>query len=193
MSFADDYRSYAKEKGAEQLYGALCQVPHKGAQSFYQACVFLKFIQFTLRCNRNNHITLGGFDKYMFPYFESDLNRGVSEDELFETLEDFRPVVEENNLILFQAHPFRCNMTVIDQSLVDGVEVYNGHGDHNSSNDIAYRWAEKYSLRKLSGSDFHGNLTLEPGGVYFDEYLTDSYQVAEALRNGKYELKIFEK
>lgn len=89
LAFADDYRCYAKENGAEQLYGALCQVPHKGAQSFYQACVFLKFIQFTLRCNRNNHITLGGFDKYMLPYFEADLDRGVSEDELFETLEDF--------------------------------------------------------------------------------------------------------
>ena len=72
-----------------ELYDALCTVPHKGAKSFYQACVFLKFIQFTLRCNRNDHITLGGFDKYMLPYFEADLSAGVSEDELFETLEDF--------------------------------------------------------------------------------------------------------
>ncbi len=89
LVLADDYREYAKEKGATRLYEALCQVPHKEAQSFYQACVFMKFIQFTLRCNRSNHITLGGFDKYMLPYFEADLARGVSEEELFETLEDF--------------------------------------------------------------------------------------------------------
>lgn len=89
LAFSDKYRDYAREHGASELYEALCRVPHKGAQSFYQACVFMKFIQFTLRCNRNEHVTLGGFDKYMLPYFEADLKRGVSEDELFETLEDF--------------------------------------------------------------------------------------------------------
>lgn len=89
LALADRYRDYAKAHGAPQLYEALCTVPHLPAQSFYQACVFLKFIQFTLRCNRNPHITLGGFDKYMLPYFEADLARGVSEEDLFETLEDF--------------------------------------------------------------------------------------------------------
>ena len=84
-------------------------------------------------------------------------------------------------------------MTVIDQSLLDGVEVYNGHGDHNSSNDIAYKWAQKYSHRMLSGSDFHGNDTMEPGGVYFEDYVKTSKDVAEALRAGKYSLKVFKK
>lgn len=89
LALSDKYRDYAKEQGSVELYEALCQVPHKAANSFYQACVFMKFIQFTLRCNRNSHITLGGFDKYMLPYFEADLAAGVSEDELFEILEDF--------------------------------------------------------------------------------------------------------
>lgn len=89
LAIADRYRAHAKEMGAHKLYEALCTVPHQPAKSFYQACVFLKFLQFTLRCNRNSHITLGGFDKYMLPYFEADLARGVSEEELFETLEDF--------------------------------------------------------------------------------------------------------
>ena len=89
LAFADRYREYAKKKGAKRLYLALCRVPHHAPESFYEACVFIKFIIFTLRCNRNNHITLGGFDKYMYPYFEADLARGVGEDELFETLEEF--------------------------------------------------------------------------------------------------------
>ncbi len=89
LDFADRYRDYAKEQGAHELYGALCQVPREGARSFYEACVFMKFIQFTLRCNQNPHITLGGFDKYMLPYFEADIAKGVSEEELFEILEDF--------------------------------------------------------------------------------------------------------
>ena len=89
LALSDKYRDLAKKQGATELYDALCTVPRKGAKSFYQACVFLKFIQFTLRCNRNEHITLGGFDKYMLPYFEADIAAGVSENELFETLEDF--------------------------------------------------------------------------------------------------------
>lgn len=89
LELADKYRDHAKAHGAEELYNALCKVPRKGASSFYEACVMIKFLQFTLRCNRNNHITLGGFDKYMLPYFEADLARGVSEDALFEVLEDF--------------------------------------------------------------------------------------------------------
>lgn len=132
----------------------------------------------------DNDYLLYGFDEDFV--FSRDLVH-------FETLEDFRPVVEENNLILFQAHPFRCNMTVIDQSLVDGVEVYNGHGDHNSSNDIAYHWAQKNGHRMLSGSDFHGNDTMEPGGVYFEELPKDSKDVARLLREGKYQLKTYTK
>ncbi len=133
--------------------------------------------------NDNDYLVYGFDEDFVI---NNDLTR-------YNDPEEFRPVVEENNLIIFQAHPFRIGMTVVDPELLDGVEVYNGHGDHNSRNKIAYQWSELHSLRKLSGSDFHGNLTLEPGGVYFEEYLTDSKQVAKALREGRYSLKIFEK
>lgn len=89
LHLADRYRDCAKEQGAQALYTALCHVPHKGATSFYEACVFLKFLHFTLRCNRNPHLTLGGFDRYMYPYFQADLAAGVPEDALFECLEEF--------------------------------------------------------------------------------------------------------
>ncbi len=130
----------------------------------------------------DNDYLLYGFDEDFI------LSRDLTQ---YKSLEDFRPVIEENGLIIFQAHPFRCGMTVVDQRLLDGIEVYNGHGNHNSSNDIAYKWAKKYSHRMLSGSDYHGVETMEPGGVYFEEYLTNSKEVAEALRAGKYSLKIF--
>lgn len=148
--------------------------------------------------DENFHIILGmelrfleNDNDYLVYGFDEDfvLNNNLT---LYNDPEEFRPVVEENNLIIFQAHPFRIGMTVIDPELLDGVEVYNGHGDHYSRNKIANKWAELHSLRKLSGSDFHGNITLEPGGVYFDEYYTDSKQVAKALREGNYSLKIYE-
>lgn len=148
--------------------------------------------------DENFHIILGmelrfleNDNDYLVYGFDEDfvLNNDLTQ---YNDPEEFRPVVEANNLIIFQAHPFRIGMTVVDPELLDGVEVYNGHGDHYSRNTVAYKWAEMHGLRKISGSDFHGNLSLEPGGVYFDEYLTDSKQVAEALREGKYSLKIYE-
>ncbi|MBQ7120968.1 MAG: PHP domain-containing protein [Clostridia bacterium] len=131
--------------------------------------------------NDNDYLVYGFDEDFVI---NNDLTR-------YNDPEEFRPVIEANNLIMFQAHPFRIGMTVVDPELLDGVEVYNGHGDHDSRNDIALKWAEKHGLRKLSGSDFHGNLSLEPGGIYFEEYLTDSKQVAEALRSGKYTLKVY--
>lgn len=109
------------------------------------------------------------------------------------TLEDFMPIAKENNLAVFQAHPFRTGMEVKAPGIVDGVEVYNGHGNHDSRNDIAYHWAEKFGFRKLSGSDFHGVTTMEPGGVYFEEDINDSKDVAKALLENRYTLKIFTK
>ena len=130
----------------------------------------------------DNDYLLYGFDEDFV--FSMDLAH-------FESIEDFRPVIEKNNLIIFQAHPFRFNMTVTDPELVDGIEVYNGHGGHNSSNDIAYHWAKKYNKRMISGSDFHYVNFMEPGGIYFEDYVKDSKEVAEALRNSRYSLKIY--
>ena len=108
----------------------------------------------------------------------------------FETLEDFRPFALEHKLTVFQAHPFREGMTVIDWELVDGIEVYNGHGGHDSANDIALAWAKKRNKRMSSGSDFHRETGMESGGIYFDEFPENSFDVAKMLIENKYKLKI---
>lgn len=126
LALADRYRDYAKAQGASELYQALCQVPHNGAQSFYQACVFVKFLQFTLRCNRNTHITLGGFDKYMLPYFEADLARGVSEDQIFEVLEDFFITLNLDSDLYFGAQQGDNGLSmVLGGRDIDGNDRYN--------------------------------------------------------------------
>ncbi len=89
LNFSDRYRDAAKEAGCNELYQSLCRVPHNGATTLLEACVFLKFIIYTLRCNRNTHITLGRFDKYLRPYFESDLKSGVAREDLLEIIEEF--------------------------------------------------------------------------------------------------------
>ncbi len=107
----------------------------------------------------------------------------------FYSLKDFRKVAEENGLLIYQAHPFRPGMTVCNTKLIDGIEIYNGNPNHNSSNDIAGMWAKKHSLRPLSGSDYHGDERGEPGGIYLGERVTDPKRLAELLRENSYKLK----
>lgn len=87
--FAEVYRKEAKRVGCADLYTALTQIPMYPARNFYEACVFIKFIHFTLRCADIEHIGIGRFDQYMLPYFEADLKDGKTEEELLETLEEF--------------------------------------------------------------------------------------------------------
>ena len=55
--------------------------------------------------------------------------------------EKFHKIAKENGVLFIQAHPFRNRMTVVAPWNLDGVEVYNGHKDHDSRNEIAYAWA----------------------------------------------------
>lgn len=89
LKFADRYCVAAQAAGADALHNCLCRVPRQGASTLLEACVFMKFIIFTLRCNHCTHITLGRFDKYMRPFYQADLDRGMSREELLEIIEEF--------------------------------------------------------------------------------------------------------
>lgn len=89
LNFAEAYRTEAKRVGCKELYTALSWIPYYPARNFYEACVFLKMVNMTLRLSNVNHIGFGRFDQYMLPYFEEDLKSGKTEEELFETLEEF--------------------------------------------------------------------------------------------------------
>lgn len=87
MAFCERYRQAAKTAGNQRLYTALGNVPRRRPSSFYEACLFQKIIVFLLRVTKHEHVTLGRFDQYMYPWFKADLEQGVSKEELFETLE----------------------------------------------------------------------------------------------------------
>lgn len=126
LELADRYRNAAKENNATELYRALCVVPHQGATSFYEACVFCKFLHFTLRLNRNAHLPLGGFDKYMLPYFQSDLEKGMKESELFETLEEFFITLNLDSDTYYGVQQGDNGMSmVLGGRASDGSDMYN--------------------------------------------------------------------
>jgi len=89
LAVADRHREKAKQCGNERLYNALCKVPRKPAETFYEACVFMKFCTYSLRRTYVHLMGLGRFDQYMYPYYLADKAKGVSDEEIFELIEAF--------------------------------------------------------------------------------------------------------
>lgn len=136
-------------------------------------------MEIRFEANDNDYLVFGFDENFVY---ENDL-------QAFYNLKDFREIADKNGLLIFQAHPFRPNMTISDTKFLDGIEIYNGNPNHNSSNDIAAMWAKKYSLRELSGSDYHGAERGEPGGIYLSERVSDPKRLTELLRENRYRLK----
>lgn len=101
---------------------------------------------------------------------------------------EFHKLCQENGYLLIQAHPFRNGMTVNAPWDIDGVEVFNGHMGHDSRNDIAEMWANKYSLIKTSGTDLHYTDVPTNAGIKTEYEITSMEQLVSTLKNGTYTL-----
>ena len=114
----------------------------------------------------------------------------VRNNEFFYNLnpEKFHNIAKENNMLFIQAHPFRHNMTIVNEKHLDGIEVFNGHMGHNSNNDIAEIWADKYNLIKTSGTDFHYPDVPINAGIITKDEIKDMDSLVKILKNGEYEL-----
>ena len=87
----------------------------------------------------------------------------------------------EFGLKIYQAHPFRKEIVIADPAYLDGMEVYNATVNVNSNNDIADIWADKYNLKKISGSDFHESIHKTAGGILTAEPITTNEQLLNIL------------
>ncbi len=86
---SEKYRLCAIEKDNQRLANVLSRIPRKGAESFYEALVFQTLCIYALRLYGVEHLTLGRFDQYMYPFYQHDRANGKSREELFELLEEF--------------------------------------------------------------------------------------------------------
>ncbi|MGM9643138.1 MAG: PHP domain-containing protein [Eubacteriales bacterium] len=121
---------------------------------------------------------------------------GITEESLRSTPDIYdlpTPVLSERvrkeGFLFLQAHPFRDFMQVVNPTLLDGIEIFNGNPTQDSRNDIARSWAERFGLLGTSGSDYH--TTREgafAGGIITDEPITSNEQLLKVLRSGKFEL-----
>lgn len=104
-------------------------------------------------------------------------------------LEAFSRLVRAQGALLIQAHPFRSMCTPADHRFLDGVEVRNMHPGHNSRNDMALAYADRWpGLIRTSGSDCHEPHHLGRGGILAPYLPEDEKALAALLRSGDYEL-----
>lgn len=89
LKYAEKYREEAAKTGNTELATALSKIPHSGAETFYEACVFLKLSLFFLRATFTDHVTLGRFDQYMYPFYLHDKKNGMDDETIFEMIEEF--------------------------------------------------------------------------------------------------------
>ena len=101
---------------------------------------------------------------------------------------EFSALANENGFLFYQAHPFRNGMTVCRPDILYGIEVHNGHPGHDSRNDIALEWAEKYGLHKISGSDCHFAEGVGKAGIITREDILTDDPLVNVLKSGNYEL-----
>ena len=101
---------------------------------------------------------------------------------------DFSKRIRGAGILLYQAHPFRNYMCVMPPSLLDGIEVYNCNPAHDSRNDVADLWADRFGLPKISGSDIHRARYLAAGGIVTESPITTNEELLTVLRNGNYSL-----
>ena len=90
IELADRYRAQAVAEGKAELAAVLTRVPRYGATSFYEALQFFRIVHYSLWLEGNYHNTVGRFDKYMYPYLQADMEKGLyTRETALEMVEDF--------------------------------------------------------------------------------------------------------
>ena len=140
-----------------------------------------------------NLLVMGGFE-LRFDENENDyLVYGMTEamcqdyEKIFAmTPREFKAFADERGVLFYQAHPFRNYMTVTSPEYLFGIEVLNTHPRHDSRNDIALAWAEKYNLHKIAGSDCHQTVDVGSSAILTDYPVKNMNDLVYVLKNDLY-------
>lgn len=117
---------------------------------------------------------------------------GIDEDflrslpRLFEyNLTQLQHFKKDQDILIYQAHPFRRGIVAADPLLLDGIEVFNGNPRHDSRNDLAHQYALQNNLKMISGSDFHQKEDLARGGIGIPEKAATPAELVNILKQDR--------
>lgn len=108
-------------------------------------------------------------------------------------LETFRREYHMPDSVLVQAHPSRNGIEPINPALLDGIEVFNMHPNHNSRVSLASLYAQENGISMITaGSDFHHPNVNHEGAaaIRVPEMPADSFALAALLRSRNYLLEV---
>lgn len=100
-------------------------------------------IRFT---ENGNDYLLFGIDKDTLNWAYDYLDKGI---------EAFSKAFRSSQRLIIQAHPFRNGMVQVDPNLLDGIETFNMHPNHNSRVALAAKYAKQHGLIPTVGTDYH--------------------------------------
>ena len=149
---------------------------------------------------KHNLLVLGGFELRFNENSNDYLVYGMTEEmcqdheKIFAmTPREFKAFADEKGILFYQAHPFRNGITVVAPEALFGIEVLNTHPRHDSRNDIALAWAEKYGLHKIAGSDCHQKVDVGSSAVFTDYPVKNINDLVYVLKNDLYTFGVNEK
>ena len=91
-----------------------------------------------------------------------------------------------------QAHPFRPNCTPLDAALLDGVEIFNMHPNHNSRVALAAQHYRDQGLCLTIGTDYHHPGHHDLCATRLPVLPQDSFALAAQLKSGDYIMQLGE-
>ena len=129
----------------------------------------------------DNDYLLFGFDMdeltEIYDYLDSDISTFVNE-------------YKKDKMFLIQAHPFRDDMVRADTSLLDGIESFNMHPNHNSRIALAVRHAEENGKIMTIGTDYHHIGHDNLAATRMHNLPDNSSQLIQELKSGDYIMEV---
>jgi len=97
-------------------------------------------------------------------------------------------LLHKNDILVFQAHPFRTMCSPADPRFLDGIEIANGNPRHNSHNDKAADYARKHKLFASAGSDCHQIEDVAALGIRTTQRIRSMDMLKEVLVQNAFEV-----
>lgn len=132
-----------------------------------------------MNSSNNDYLVYGAPDAFL---------RRNNEDLWKMSAGDVGRIAKEQGFLFYQAHPFRDHMQITPPHELFGVEIKNANPRHDSRNEIAAAWAEKFHLPGISGSDCHQPEDIARGGIETDFPVNTTEELVQVLREGRYRI-----
>lgn len=174
--FTYEYKGLSKEDFLERYMGDFERAEKRGKEIGIKAILGAE-IRFE---NTENDYLIYGVNRKMLEEIYEFLPYG---------LQNFRKEYKMPDSLFIQAHPFRDDMEETDPALLDGIEVFNLHPNHNSRVGLAAAYARENNFSVITaGSDFHHPGRKHEGvtGMRTKIVPEDSFHLASILKNGDY-------